>query len=321
MIHNGKECNATLLVFDIRFQSRLQKHRYKSATIKVQFSDREKDARYDPVVVGLAPKGRYSLNKTSYEETTTFGGSVGATAGAGIANSEASIHWDLERTKVAKFKTTLTGRSFISDGRYSNEHNSVEWAMDENGDEQDGIPAFLQTAVLLSHRGSRPFQATLSVKSKVNDLAKARRVLSVGSDEDKIIEPVTIPGHGMNNNSVTGVRPEDLNRMETLPISNYFKINISEALPNSTHMQAALADPADPADYDPTTNSSNPAALPADGHIERPRQEMLVAAAEAVTAAATSAMAAAKAAEKAAEAALEAAKAALILAKAAGNIT
>lgn len=54
-LHDGDGCLATLLVFEIRFQSQLQHCRYQSASVTVEFLDVDRDSKHGPAVVALGP--------------------------------------------------------------------------------------------------------------------------------------------------------------------------------------------------------------------------------------------------------------------------
>ncbi|KAK4225134.1 hypothetical protein QBC38DRAFT_351854, partial [Podospora fimiseda] len=222
---------ATLLVFQIRFQSQLQRQRYKSASVTLEFFDSDSgspssNSKRDPHVISIAPDRVHWLHKTSRERTTTHGASLGIRAGPEIAGAEGTVHWEAEETKPVNFKATVTGISSHSKRRYGKE-NAVTWTMEESSDGADGIPSFLQAAVLLRRNHDGEFLAKLRVRSKVDPRTAMKRLLPFSTgDEDKVIDPIIItPGQTqLQSNAVTGIGETDLDSMEKLPLSSYFRV-------------------------------------------------------------------------------------------------
>jgi hypothetical protein len=234
MMHQGKECFASLLVFEFRFQSALNSSRYRSVSIMLEFFDKEHKAWRNPVVVELSPDKQRRLNRTTVSKTVTKGMNATATAGVDIGGIDAGIKWEVQETKDVKYSARLTGTPCCSEGN-SGEDNAVIWAMDENPSEGDGVPSFLQSAVLLKRSHQMPFTAKLRISSKVDWISAARRILPVATDKDKIIDPVTFaPGVSqVTCSTATGIMPDDLKSMDKLPVGTYFKVDLSEDDPSS----------------------------------------------------------------------------------------
>lgn len=352
MKHEWMDCQATLLVLEFRFCSRLQSHRYKSASVTLDFLDKAGNSKRNPSVAAMAPDRMHWLNKTTYDRTTSYGASLGAQAGIEGAGADANVHWAAEQTRPLRFKATLTGDSAPSKDTYGDE-NAATWTMEENKSETDGIPSFLQTAVLLKRSHPGAFVARLRVKSSVDSISALRRSLPLTTDEDKIIDPVTFrPGEAqLQNFSVTRINKEDLEHMERLPVRQYFTVNYSEEesvsgtpaaavttqkmTANDETAAAALPDevPASIPLHEPEVSTRAPAK--ASEVAQTPRSYLPIEAAasavsKAAEAAAKAAEAAAKAAEaagkaadaagKAAEAAAKAAEAAMLIAAAAERL-
>lgn len=231
MVHHGENCEASLLVFELRFQSKLQERRYQSVIVTLEFFDKGGNNKRNPVVVELAPDRMHWLGKTTFDKTTKYGASLDIKASVPVVSGGPSVHWDVEETKHPKFKATLTGEQGASKGQ--NRENAVTWSMQENKNEAVGIPSFLQTSVLLKRSHSGSFYAKLRVTSQVDIRSATRRSLPITTDRDKIIDPVTFtPGKvQMKNTSVTGIKADDLLHMEKLPINEYFKVNNSDEDP------------------------------------------------------------------------------------------
>lgn len=318
MMHEQRRYHATLLLLEIRFQSSLQERRYKSANITVEFFDQGGNDRRDPHVMKLAPDRMHWLNKTTYDQTTSRGASLGVQAGMGGVGADAAVHWDAEYTKPKKFKATLTGRSHHSDGRkVFRGENAVTWTMQENEDECEGVPSFLQTAVLLMRPENALFFAKLRVKSNVDFITRLRRALPFTTDQDKIIDPVvfTPASAQVRNSSITRITEQELENMHDLPISKYFKINMSEEDPLTPPTTEDVT--GEPAQH-PDTGSPITKTAPLGSDLAAPQLMMTseetrgvgavcskkLSIAAAVTKAAEAAQAAARAAASAAEAAI-----------------
>lgn len=328
-IHHGEmkldegDCLATLLVLEFRFQSQLQEHRYKTASVSLEFADKDGIVKRDPTVYQIAPDRVKWMNKTEYDKTTKFGVSFGVTGGVEVANSNVDVHWDVEHTQPLRFKATLTGFSSRSPKRYYDGENIVTWTMQENPNEGDGIPSFLQTAVLLKRSHDVPFSVDLRVKSDVNLASMARRILHFKEDGDRMIEPITItPSHiQVRGSSVTRMREGDLRQMNRLPVSGYFRVNISEddLVINSLPVAIGISENEDappPPSITPQSSVTmgQPLLTEIASTLVQPIPEV-PRAASAASVAASAARAAAKAARAAAEAAEAAALAAEIAAE------
>lgn len=257
MVHEEEECLATLLVFEFRFQSTVTERRYKSVSVTLEFLDKAGNPRNDPSVVDLAPDRMHWLNKTTYDRRTKYAASTGLTAGGTVASADTKVEWEMEQTKPLKFKATLTGQPGRSKGKNGDE-NAVTWTMQENADAADGVPSFLQTAVLLKRSDDNAFVAKLRVQSEVDFVSAGLRTLPARTDRDKIIDPVVFtPGKiQVRNNSVTGITEEDLEHMETVEVHRFFQVNLSEedalipAAHDATAGPAEAATPATGADAD-----------------------------------------------------------------------
>jgi hypothetical protein len=228
MRHNNVKSMATLLVFEFRFQSLSQGRRYKMAKIELEFLDKDGLSKHTPSVVKMAPDKAYYLNKTTYEKKISYGASASLSSGISIASGGADIHWDIEKTNTVNHKARLTGLPSLGKGMYENE-NVVRWVMEENDGEGDGIPSFLQTAVLLKRTHDIPFQAVLRVESDVDFKSGSFRKLGVRTDEDKLIDPVTFTPNGMQLGSatITKITSQELEHMHRLPVSDYFRVSFS----------------------------------------------------------------------------------------------
>lgn len=342
--HNKGGYPATLIILEFRFQSKHHSRRYKSVEVDVKFQDEQGKAHRDPEVVAIAPERVYYLNRTIQRQMTAFGAQIGATLGVGgLANVETGGSWEFVEEKFKEFKVTLTGERRCGGCRANpNRRNALQWSMAENPNARDGIPTFLQTAILLKRHGRNdPFTCQLSVKSEVDTSSKILRVSDGLSDVDKVIDPITVypAGPQLQNNQATGIQREDLEHMERLVgnIGTYCKVGLSQALqPGVVPSQFPSQPPAEPPAFESPldrtdsgiamsdngsqlTKTPNEAVVPeempngmsledaAEKHMPASMLSLVILTAQEAAAAA---VAAARAAAKAMEAATEAAEAA-----------
>ncbi|KFA66842.1 hypothetical protein S40285_07380 [Stachybotrys chlorohalonatus IBT 40285] len=232
-----EESEATLLLFHIAFESRSQDRRYKSALVRFEFFDKTRDERRHPEVYSFAPARTHWLRKTTYDKTTTHGASLGASTGGGPVGGEAGVHWERQTAKTVDSKALIVGRSYLSAGKEREGDNAVEWSMQENKDKSDGVPTFLQAAVLLKRSQSEQFYIKVHVNSNVDNVSKFSRTVSrdshrvfLRSDEDPIIDDVCLRSGQlqMNNLNITGIKQSDRDHMERLEIDKYWQVNQSE---------------------------------------------------------------------------------------------
>lgn len=235
MIYEEEQSAATLVVFEFRFQSEFEDRRYKTAKIVVEFLDQGGDGDFDPVVVELAPDHTRYLNKATVAHSVSRGFNLTGKAGpGGVAGVDAGVQWTVQESGTKEYSARLIGLPGVSEGKTSDKDNTVAWSMEENKHKADGVPSFLQTAVLLKHT-NRPFYGKLRVYSSVDWLSAARRVLDVfvASDRDKIIDPVTFDPTAatpqLKSNKATGITKDQLGSMQKLPVGSYFRVQVDHA--------------------------------------------------------------------------------------------
>ncbi|RAH64364.1 uncharacterized protein BO66DRAFT_444048 [Aspergillus aculeatinus CBS 121060] len=226
MTHEGQSHPATLLLFDFRFQSEASRRRYCTAKIVLEFFDQGGVRSKDPIVVEMAPTMTKYLNRTSRTRETKNSATASAQVGQGPFSSGLGFGWEVQETRTSNYSTRVSARPWHSDPSSANE-NAVIWSMEENGHKKDGVPSFLQTAVLIRRSGNRPFMAKLRVDSKVDFRSTARRIFPLTTDVDHIIDPVTLMPDTtqVRSSAVTGIREDDLQAMEKLPIAQYFCVD------------------------------------------------------------------------------------------------
>ncbi|KAF5010798.1 hypothetical protein FDECE_3060 [Fusarium decemcellulare] len=271
-VHHGQMQNdqaqvvgASLIVLDMRFMSSEEGRRYKRIVVDLEFFDKEsfrggKKTDHLPIVASLAPKDRHWLNKTMRDKHVQYGATT--TAGANVipVTLEAGAHWEVDYSKSTSFKATVQGRT-VRSIRYSPKENGVQWTMEENTDQDDGVPSFLRAAVLL-HRtpesSSRPFLARVNVNSSVDLGSQSRRMCSFTTDTDNCIDTVAFHPDKtqFRNHSFTGITTADLKDMGALPIHKYFRIDLLGD--NTSVLDADTQDQTGSQEYIPLTIEREP---------------------------------------------------------------
>ncbi|PMD12945.1 hypothetical protein NA56DRAFT_739031 [Hyaloscypha hepaticicola] len=223
LIWERRTFKGTLLVFYFQFKSKGSECRYLSASITFEFFDKEGKSSRDPAVIKVSPstdKDRY-LNRSKWKREITKGGNIGLKP----EWVDLGAKLELKDAKDLEFSARLTTETHNSKGK-NGDKNAVTWSIEQNTGKKDGIPSFLQAAVLLRRSTDEHFVAKLRVKSDVDWQSDGRRLLTIKTDVDKIIDPVTITPitKQVDNNEITNVTDEELQKMEKLPMDNYYKI-------------------------------------------------------------------------------------------------
>jgi hypothetical protein len=213
----------TLFIFQFRFQSRFRDRHYRSASVTIEFVDKSGNNGNGPEVVGTTPKRTKYLNRTVRGRENT----KGADAKVGNDTAGAGAKWEVKDTYDKKYSARVNADVHFGFGK--NIHrNEVTWAIEENTGTEDGVPDFLQTAVLLRRPTNTPFIGKMRVTSMVDWWSNVRRLLPVTTDKD--IDPITIQPDEpqVKSKQVTGIKEEDLVQMQNLPVAEYFAINHPE---------------------------------------------------------------------------------------------
>ncbi|KAI0969671.1 hypothetical protein F4678DRAFT_149826 [Xylaria arbuscula] len=179
---------ATLLVFEFDFLSMKQSRRFKSAKIVLTFEDASGNLKNRPVVVTIAPTGKFFINKTTDKRDVKQSVNASLNASVGGVGGSIGYVWDMSHTKETDHATTLVGtkRLFADSGK----DNAVIWNLEEDGVKTAGIPSFLRAAVLLRRRDDVPFRFTIQVETGVDFEGRFRRML--GLKKPEVVDPVEL---------------------------------------------------------------------------------------------------------------------------------
>ncbi|KAJ8123119.1 hypothetical protein ONZ43_g855 [Nemania bipapillata] len=225
----GRPFEGTLLVFQFQLCNESEGHRYRVASVTLEFDEPNGEASHDPAVFKVAPSpendrclNRVGLSREKLDANASLQPSWTDTGGAykNMGNS-------------TKFHATLSSDVHCSYNKRGEYGNVVTWTWEENTGAESGIPPVLQAAVLLRRVTTQPFSMKLRARAAVDWNSNNLRLLGVRSDVKDILRPILfIPGTDqkwMNNSDITAIRNQDLLAMEKLPIENYYDISCPTA--------------------------------------------------------------------------------------------
>ncbi|KAF9634997.1 hypothetical protein BFW01_g5892 [Lasiodiplodia theobromae] len=158
---------ASLLVFDFRFNSTKTTRRFVDATITIRFRDSEEEVAYDPVVRRIAPEDVFSIDPGAESWDVEHRFDVGLNAG--IEQAGANINYGTQSAgKVTtEHAVTLVGNKRRLGKDYGGK-NAVVWSMEEDPKKKTGIPSLLRAAVLLERKPGRSFTFNIEIQESVD---------------------------------------------------------------------------------------------------------------------------------------------------------
>ena len=151
---------ATLMILDFNFLKTAlasSNRRFRRVIIEIRFfegaASKDNEGAKDPAVLKMAPEGVHTFNHCMLEREINhkFTLALGSNP-LQLPNSIAvtgAIQWE-KVTKVAMSdKTSMTGMISHDRHRRWGSPNTVVWTCTENAIKKDGVPAYMQTAVLV----------------------------------------------------------------------------------------------------------------------------------------------------------------------------
>ena len=191
---------ATIIVTDFEFVPSKTSRRFKTASITLRFESADSSVN-DVEVSDIAPRGHYSLNRTTkhVELTRTTNASI---QGGTVVSANAGFGWELKEAQDIEDQTSLSGTIRL-EGRDFGGKNTARWTMSENRAQNSGIPTFLRTVTRLRRRQRKPgpivcFNAVIEIKCSV-DFASAveenrdRLFGRIHEDDPVIFDPLQRP--------------------------------------------------------------------------------------------------------------------------------
>ncbi|KAF8454406.1 hypothetical protein BGX38DRAFT_1173586 [Terfezia claveryi] len=177
---------ATLLLFHFHLvkETTSTSRRVHKVSIELTFEDKERiDIEFcRPKITHIQP-GPPMTSKTSTTEKETTTVLNAHYQGFGASHSSRALTPQNTQAQVSGIKTWS--------GQPSGARNVVRWIMDENPATKDGVPRFLQTAVLLSRFDDSQFTLRAEVVAHVDSLHKAEAFLVKWLGKQQLDDPVT----------------------------------------------------------------------------------------------------------------------------------
>lgn len=164
---------ATLIILKFKFQSLAIGRRFKSARITVTFLDTKENLA--PAVEKITPDGTWALKQSVETEDRTMSGGLTGISGPGFTVN-AGMQYQYHETGQKTDQATVSGTASIDDSRKDGKHvrgknNVVIWNLLENPSTNQGIPTFLQGAILLKRNpnmAQKTFKALVRIEVVVD---------------------------------------------------------------------------------------------------------------------------------------------------------
>ncbi|KAM0470406.1 hypothetical protein ACHAPX_009936 [Trichoderma viride] len=187
---------ATLIILRFTFNSLNQSsnRRFVSATIKVEFSDFLSRSALDPEVYKILPDNNVRLDKVTRSKDVEWTVKGGLTSGVPFVTPEVGVSWKMSKKKDKEYWAKLTGTKWNNRSTFAGLDNTAIWYLAENKENRQGIPALLQTAVLLRRKGNDKIQMKINIESYVDNVStlhsKAKKLF--GGIDPEPMDPVNI---------------------------------------------------------------------------------------------------------------------------------
>ncbi|ROW10102.1 hypothetical protein VMCG_02078 [Cytospora schulzeri] len=159
---------ATLIVFQFIFLPRGKHRRFQNAEITIQFSAGD--------VQRITPDNKWTMSQSETQQELSHSVSPGLEAGFGASKATIGYTWELKESQTIEdhaaawgFKQSLNQASSVR-----KRMNTVVWGFSENAKTKNGIPSFVQTAVLLARKKTeaepwgQKFSADITIRGKVD---------------------------------------------------------------------------------------------------------------------------------------------------------
>ncbi|KAF5609026.1 Mg2+ transporter like zinc transport [Fusarium pseudoanthophilum] len=190
-MNKATKAPATLLVFSFDFSPERRNVRIKSVHITVEFYGNDGH----PVISAMVPDGRVTALENTTEQTS--GSRGGLRFGERIPAVNA-LGFDFEQAFTAAVQTSssvlLTGYKSPK-GKVEGGSNVVNWTIMEDLVVKAGVPAYLQTAILLERKTDEIFKADFKIKADVSGFSfrNLQDGLLESEDDPVIFDPGASP--------------------------------------------------------------------------------------------------------------------------------
>ncbi|KAF3062819.1 hypothetical protein GL218_09461 [Daldinia childiae] len=181
---NDTPCS--LAIFEFAALGQKPGRRYREVQIEIMFAAygtsgrpraiRGDLARWDPQVVGVAPRGARSLLRTTRTKERKHGFEASVEAGTNpLASAGVSYTYEISDSIERGDSMVVEGtEAFVN--RAAGKPNAARFTLRENASQKSGVPKYLRVAVLLERRVGDEglFLATVNVRAHVSVFADAK---------------------------------------------------------------------------------------------------------------------------------------------------
>jgi hypothetical protein len=231
--------DASLLVFDFRFNSTKRTQRFVDATVTIRFRDSDGEDRYDPVVRTIAPEGVSVIDAKTDSLDVERRFDVGLNVG--VQNLGANVNYGAQRTgqEIIEHAVTLVGNRRLL-GKDAGGKNAVVWSMEEDQKKKAGIPTLLRAALVLERKPGRSFTFDIEVRETANFVSDAKSKFKsfFGRENDVQAEDVEI-NPGSPSHVLKAEDPEVVAFEKTVDWTKLGELNLQDDLVKVT-MQKIL---------------------------------------------------------------------------------
>ncbi|KAL7898686.1 hypothetical protein HDV63DRAFT_417185 [Trichoderma sp. SZMC 28014] len=190
----GEPATLVLLRFTFKSLNQSSNRRFVFAAIKVEFGDFLSRSTLDPEVYKIVPDNSVRLDKVTRSKDVEWTVKGGLTPGIPFVTSEVGVSWKMLKSKDKEYWAKLTETKWNNRSTFSGLDNTAIWFLGENKEKRQGIPALLQTAVLLRRMGNEKIQLKINIESYVENIStiQTRAKKLFGGIETEPMDPVNI---------------------------------------------------------------------------------------------------------------------------------
>ncbi|ODM18140.1 hypothetical protein SI65_06011 [Aspergillus cristatus] len=168
----SKRC--TLIVFDWWIDGHNENKRFKHVQIRATFKSEAGGAWYDPQVIGMAPRGTFSMLQSKHPVNGHLNVGLSSQTPPALGSFGFTLGYESTTSTERQDFIKIIGRIRVgSDSKGSGTRpNEVQWDVDENALMKSGLPSYFRTAVLLERNDDSRFIAQFSIETKADMLTE-----------------------------------------------------------------------------------------------------------------------------------------------------
>ncbi|KAK1783719.1 hypothetical protein QBC45DRAFT_447275 [Copromyces sp. CBS 386.78] len=172
---------ATLLVYDVSFETVKKSRRVTWVKVEFNFASSVVDNSQMPEIWSIAPAGTVTLLQSSQEETVRTLGKLTAGTPELLANVNASIEREKAVTKTTSDSARVIGITTCDE---FGQQVGASWIMEENKALKSGVPSLLRCVMLVRRRDNRRFECNVSINAKTDWKTELGRLVGSTTETD-----------------------------------------------------------------------------------------------------------------------------------------